>query len=395
MGVLIYMSQGVVRNVTVSNTDTAFDVRGNTYYTKIENPIATLSNLGVNFELYSALGPNGNQIHNPRFSVNKCGYLLGEDNTIAGGGTCEAFLTTGYEVAGGSPSLSNNIVIDGQYFEPVTAAGQTGVLIDPGARDVHLDDAAWNNTPIWYSDGGLRTTVTSEGSGIGGTLPANHHYLDYWSNLKVACTGENIADSTYAFVDCAAAEVKGNALFSGTVGLGAASSSTPPLSTPVYIDNTNGNASTLMRFSNNGVAKGYIGYNGTTGETGMSVWNSSGTAVNMTIQNGGNVGIGTTNPGATLDVAGHTKATGAAPSFSGCGTGAALSANSTDTAGRMTLGTTPGSCALTFSSAFVTNAPICTVTFERGVPGAYSTALTTLTVTATGLSGAFDYRCSQ
>lgn len=89
----------------------------------------------------------------------------------------------------------------------------------------------------------------------------------------------------------------------------------------------------------------------------------------------------------------HWATTGTAPGISGCGTGGTINGN--DQSGTVTLGTTPGSCVLTFAAAYVTTAPKCTVSFQGGVPGAYSASTTALTVTATGLSGAFDYRCDQ
>ena len=99
-------------------------------------------------------------------------------------------------------------------------------------------------------------------------------------------------------------------------------------------------------------------------------------------------------PAASPSFTGHLAVTaGTAPTIAGCGTGAAaLSATSTDSKGTITLGTTPGSCVLTFSATFTT-VPDCTVSFTGGTSGAYSAAATALTVTATGLSGAVNYSC--
>lgn len=54
----------------------------------------------------------------------------------------------------------------------------------------------------------------------------------------------------------------------------------------------------------------------TTADTGLTFWTGSGLVVptaKMSILSGGNVGIGTTNPGAKLEVAGQVKITGGAP----------------------------------------------------------------------------------
>jgi len=64
------------------------------------------------------------------------------------------------------------------------------------------------------------------------------------------------------------------------------------------------------------------------------------------------------------------------PTLGGCGTGATIAGN--DSVGRVTLGSTPGTCVVTFATAW-TNAPVCTsynetqhsATFHRNsaVPG--------------------------
>jgi hypothetical protein len=91
----------------------------------------------------------------------------------------------------------------------------------------------------------------------------------------------------------------------------------------------------------------------------------------------------------------HLATSGTVPVISGCGTGSSITSSANDISGSITLGTSPGSCVLTFSTAYVTTAPKCNVTFRGGVVGAYSISTSALTITATGLSGIIDYTCSQ
>lgn len=82
------------------------------------------------------------------------------------------------------------------------------------------------------------------------------------------------------------------------------------------------------------------------------------------------------------------------PGISGCGSGAALSSNATDEGGTLTLGSSPGACVITFSATYTTD-PKCVVSFQAAVLAPYSHSATALTITATGLSGALDYRCAK
>ncbi len=95
-------------------------------------------------------------------------------------------------------------------------------------------------------------------------------------------------------------------------------------------------------------------------------------------------------------IGGHEAFTGTAPTItSGCGTGSpSLDSTASDNTGTLTLGTAPGSCLLTFATTWTT-IPHCTVTPQSGTLAAYATTATTLTITATGLTGKIDYRCSK
>lgn len=127
----------------------------------------------------------------------------------------------------------------------------------------------------------------------------------------------------------------------------------------------------------------------------------------MTIGNGGNVGVGSTEPAAKLHVStggltldgtnaqltvsnaaadaalldGHVVSTGSAPSISGCGTGASI--DGTDTAGTITVGAVPSTdCALTFAVAYASKKPACVV--GSSGTAVHPTSLSTAGVTIQG-----------
>ena len=95
------------------------------------------------------------------------------------------------------------------------------------------------------------------------------------------------------------------------------------------------------------------------------------------VVSGGSVGIGTNAPGATLGVngtlnlsgVGHIRVSGGASlpaPTGGCGTGAAITGS--DSAGRVTIGTTPStSCQIVFGTPWSPNTPVCHFTNESGV----------------------------
>lgn len=121
----------------------------------------------------------------------------------------------------------------------------------------------------------------------------------------------------------------------------------------------------------------------------------------MRISANGNVGIGTTSPGAMLDVAGQFRTSGTTPTVGACGTGAAVSG--TDQAGRVSVGTgTVTSCQVNFHAA-LTSAPASCVLFpanaaaaQTATTGAYVSAVTASSWTLSGsnLTGAaFYFHC--
>jgi len=103
----------------------------------------------------------------------------------------------------------------------------------------------------------------------------------------------------------------------------------------------------------------------------------------MTIDSNGDVGIGVITPDETLEVAGHYKASGTAPTFSGDVCGTSPSASGADSAGKITVGTTATtSCAMTFNAAFQ-QAPSCVVTGDiDGTEYAATTTTSILTITS-------------
>ncbi|MEN9835396.1 MAG: hypothetical protein RL011_1589, partial [Pseudomonadota bacterium] len=119
---------------------------------------------------------------------------------------------------------------------------------------------------------------------------------------------------------------------------------------------------------------------------------------------GGNVGVGTTAPRATLDVNGHIGASSSStPTLSSCGASPTIVGN--DTRGKLTFGTSaPTSCTLNFTSAY-DFAPYCVITvvgtdnINTGSLNARISSTSNLGFTITLASGtssiAFNYICLQ
>ncbi|MBX9767452.1 MAG: hypothetical protein K2X47_09300, partial [Bdellovibrionales bacterium] len=120
----------------------------------------------------------------------------------------------------------------------------------------------------------------------------------------------------------------------------------------------------------------------------------------MTVGSTGNVGIGTTNPTAMLDVAGKIGSSAAgAPSLSSCGTTPSISGN--DTRGSFTVGTGGVSAwSVSFSSAY-SSTPVCVLSFFNSTPtvdfyvSSISTSGFTVTFTAGASGKSLSYICLQ
>ena len=118
--------------------------------------------------------------------------------------------------------------------------------------------------------------------------------------------------------------------------------------------------------------------------------------------NGGNVGVGTNNPTATLDVHGHIGSSGFALSGSNvtsCGSGATVNGN--DSRGMVTVGTTTTtSCQITFNTAY-SSSPFCVTTWVGASPPSYQISVSPTTTTLYVYFGSsisnyqFMYHCMQ
>ncbi|MGZ3770940.1 MAG: beta strand repeat-containing protein [Bdellovibrio sp.] len=135
-----------------------------------------------------------------------------------------------------------------------------------------------------------------------------------------------------------------------------------------------------------------IDYNSST------VFNSQAGSPLVTIYNSGELGVGTTTPGAKLDVAGHIANSGASASVGSCGTSPAITGN--DTKGYVTIGSgLTQSCIITFNSAF-SSAPVCTITWRGpastiGIGVAATTTALTVNFSSDAQNLSFNYHCLQ
>jgi hypothetical protein len=93
-------------------------------------------------------------------------------------------------------------------------------------------------------------------------------------------------------------------------------------------------------------------------------------------------------------LANHPRTSGTAPALSSCGT-APSNTGSTDTAGRVVMGTgTPTGCVITFATPYVV-APHCVVTWQAELASMeYVTTATAITITQTATdSNVINYIC--
>lgn len=139
------------------------------------------------------------------------------------------------------------------------------------------------------------------------------------------------------------------------------------------------------------------GLAGMTNNYGLYVDAQSGATNNYAaIFAGGNVGIGTSTPVSKLTVNGDIGTDGLPPVVSLCGTGAVLTAGSTDTAGEVMEGTLATGCTITFKAA-KSFAPFCTASSEAGLAFSFTQSASALTMTNIGAlsSTKVDYICVQ
>jgi hypothetical protein len=134
--------------------------------------------------------------------------------------------------------------------------------------------------------------------------------------------------------------------------------------------------------------------------TGLNVNATGGSTNYAAVFKGGNVGAGTTAPGATLDVMGHMANSGSSATVNTCGTSPTISGN--DMRGTVKLGTgSPTACTVAFASAYAT-APSCIVTpyggFTGSVQWSVSTSTTAMILSFSATPSAsqqFTYHCLQ
>jgi hypothetical protein len=119
----------------------------------------------------------------------------------------------------------------------------------------------------------------------------------------------------------------------------------------------------------------------------------------LIVASDGAVGVGTTTPGAKLDVAGHVANSGAAATVGTCGTSPTILGN--DTRGSVTTGTgTVNSCVVTFNAAYSTT-PFCVATWNgttaptTGISVSATTSALTVYFSASSPSASVIYHCSQ
>lgn len=111
------------------------------------------------------------------------------------------------------------------------------------------------------------------------------------------------------------------------------------------------------------------------------------------VQKGGNVGINTTSPAQKLEVngavmfdsttivGGHIVSTGTTSSVTSCGTSPSIDSTSTDSAGKINVGSgLTTSCTLTFATAYA-NAPICISSTDSTAISADISSISTTSVT--------------
>ncbi|MBL4753118.1 MAG: tail fiber domain-containing protein, partial [Flavobacteriales bacterium] len=161
------------------------------------------------------------------------------------------------------------------------AAGE--VLTSDGAGLATWEPAAGGSGGGWTDDGTVvRLTTSTDNVGIGTTTPSSP--LHVFNTAAANAAGQTQVRLT-------------GVMDAGTVGSG------PQI---LFTENTTGNPAASIR--------GYTFGASATGLAFATGWNAL--ADRMVIDNTGNVGIGTTTPGAKLEVAGQIKITGGTPGAS-------------------------------------------------------------------------------
>ena len=288
--------------------------------------------------------------------------VSGSANVFATGlvGVAEKLGDYGYIARGvqGIGKLSGNITVnnaDMQYM------GVEGRIEMEGSNSVNLDDRAYSFYGTAEIDSGSHlkeyhglylNTPTNNGTilnkygvsqvdanskiyfagnvGIGTTTPLAKLDIQGTQGQLFSVT-DDLSGSIFAVSDISGVPIfdvnsSGVSYFDGNVGIG---ETNPSCELHVKGDSSSGNLPTVkvestgsisyLKFFNSSTGTGssdgtYIGMNGGTtyfiNKEAGNLYLGTGDAINLTLQNGGNVGIGVTGPTAKLTLADHTTAAG-------------------------------------------------------------------------------------
>jgi hypothetical protein len=326
-------------------------------------------------------------------------------------------ITTGANTGAGSgPTTDDNaIVLAPRGTERVRVNGSGNLQVGTSninTAKVSIDgDANQSQLSIQsHSTQSAGVIIVENSSGTEQLVLNNFGVFTTWHGGMLSNSDAILFDSTTVYGDGVNLNIDATSILAtGNIALGGASAST-------RISATNNNAVTntvtdLMNLNHSSTGTPAAGF-GTgillTGESTttnnrdmariQSVWTTATDAsrasalqfqtltgagsltTQMTITGAGNVGIGNTAPVGKLVVEGHTHASGTAPSLSSCGTSPSIASYSTDSNGKVTIGTgAVTSCTLTFATAW-TNAPACFCNDETTILACRATSTTTTLV---------------
>ena len=326
----------------------------------------------------------------------------------------------------GSTAASGNLKLDGTSNATVgnvllaSAGGNVGigtsspaVSLDIGSRidALRVPNGTTAQEPAAAQTGMIRynTTTSQLESYIGSawaSLATSAGGASQWTT-----TGSNVYYNTGS-VGIGTTSPAGQLTVSGSGQATSTLSTTGVMGGALILDDTGngvGDGGAIVFTANNqnwkfGAIKGYVtsGAGNSVGdisfETRTSAANATLTDV-MRLTSAGNVGIGTTSPGATLDVKGHIANSGTAATVGSCGTSPTISGN--DTKGVVALGSGGvTACTITFNASY-SSAPACVATWQGSsaqtavITANPAVASLTLYFSTSVSSGSFAYHCMQ
>lgn len=271
------------------------------------------------------------------------GYAWTSTSTLFGGSQVTGSGTNGLVTRWtGANTISTGILIDNGSVAGVNATSSSYAFNIQGTGSVHpLQVGTSTNTSMLV----VRGDSGNVGIGTSGPLSLLHIYgtqatmsLDYAStNATFILRNNGVEKGLIGLAGSAGNLVPGtaqndlviranNAVFfsanssasthmviknDGNVGIGTTSPQsvlhvygTAGVTTPLMVDTAN--SQSFAQFKSNNVSKGFVGFT-TVGDDGMAFLNAAGTTANLLVTDSGNVGIGTTTPGALLVVATSTS----------------------------------------------------------------------------------------